>query len=917
MNPSYDRLSTRAWMIGWCLFSLLGSAPIAAPSTEPDTVDMLMDGLPFPDALTVSPDGAHVYAGSGFVAVLGVFERDVGSGNLTFVEAESELDGSPDPADPVSLAISPDGKHIYLSLIDESAVAVFARDLGTGETSFVEVEVDGAGGVSGLAGGFAIAVSPDGAHVYVGTTEDTVVVFARDAGTGEISFVEAHGVPSEIDAGPRGIAVSPDGAHVYVVGQTTDSVTVLGRDAGTGELTFVETKVDGVGGVDGIRGAVAVAVSPDDAHVYVFGRLDAAVAAFDRDAGTGALTFVEAEFDGVGGVTGMNSPLVGLVSPDGGHVYVGTSFDDAIVVFDRDALTGELDFVEAEPDRPLFSSAPVDIALSPDGAHMYSVSGNVFDRDAGTGELTEVHVSLEQIQQATVSPDGAHLYAVSAPRDALFGFSRDPGTGSLTQVDTLVDGVGGVDGLDQASGATVSPDGAHVYVAAGGDDAVSVFARDAGTGVLTFVEAEFDGVGGNDGLDGASDVTVSPDGDHLYVSGLSDDAVAVFARDAGSGQLTFVEAELDGIAGVDGLSGAIDAVVSPDGAHVYVAAFFDDAVAAFERDAVTGELTFVEAEFGIDFARSVALSADGAHVYVGGDEDSFIEEGYGALYAYSRNAATGELTLIETEVNGLSGVRWIHPTSVVVSPDGTHVHATSFADGAVAAFRRDATTGRISYIESERRGSDGFPALGNVLSIAASPAGDHLYAAGGHGAIAVLAPDFSCSPTPEPGCRVGPKGKLTYRSHPIDLKERLTWTYLDGPATTLEEFDPGTDNHFAVCIYDGSGTLVLDALAPAVGDCRSDSASTEKPCWTASTNSASYKDPFRTPDGLGSILLKPGGAGKTTIKAKGLGTDLPTMPLPLGLPVRVQLQSGSELCWETLFPAATKNDGSSFKAKVP
>jgi hypothetical protein len=76
----------------------------------------------------------------------------------------------------------------------------------------------------------------------------------------------------------------------------------------------------------------------------------------------------------------------------------------------------------------------------------------------------------------------------------------------------------------------LSPDGAHVYAAGWNDDAVAVFARDAGTGALTFIEAQRDGVGGVDGLDGAFSVTLSPDGAHVYAAGQNDNAVVVFSE---------------------------------------------------------------------------------------------------------------------------------------------------------------------------------------------------------------------------------------------------------------------------------------------------------------------------------------------------------------------------------------------------
>ena len=132
-------------------------------------------------------------------------------------------------------------------------------------------------------------------------------------------------------------------------------------------------------------------------------------------------------------------------------------------------------------------------------------------------------------------------------------FQRNVATGQLTFVQVLKDGVGGVDGLYGANSVTVSPDGSHVYATGYSDNALAVFQRDVATGQLTFVQVLKDGVGGVDGLYGANSVTVSPDGSHVYATGFSDNALAVFRRDVATGQLTFVQVLKDGVGGVDGL----------------------------------------------------------------------------------------------------------------------------------------------------------------------------------------------------------------------------------------------------------------------------------------------------------------------------------------------------------------------------
>ena len=82
---------------------------------------------------------------------------------------------------------------------------------------------------------------------------------------------------------------------------------------------------------------------------------------------------------------------------------------------------------------------------------------------------------------------------------------------------------------------------------------------------------------------------------------------------------------------------------------------------------------------------------------------------FGSLAAFSRNAVTGALTLVETEAVGATAV------SVSSSADGAHVYAVNFL-GAVATFSRDAGTGALTFVEATIDGPD----------CAASPSGAFL-----------------------------------------------------------------------------------------------------------------------------------------------------------------------------------------------
>lgn len=347
--------------------------------------------------------------------------------------------------------------------------------------------------------------------------------------------------------GPQGVAMSPDAKHVYVASSAANAVAVFARDAITGTLSFVEAVHDDQNGVDGLARAQAVAVSPDGRHVYVAGGLDDAVAAFRRDPATGRLGFLQVvqHDDDAPEVEGLNGAEALTLSPDGTNVYVASDRDNAIAVFHRDRVTGLLAFVEVQRD--------------------------------GVGLVD----GLAKARGVAVSPDGTSVYGAGSVDNALAVFQRDAVTGALTFVEVQKNGKGGVDGLLRARAVAVSPDGKNVYGAGGDDNAIAVFARDPATGALAFVEVERDAVNGVDGLDGVQALGVTADGARLYAASSGDDAVAVFTRDDVTGRLTFVEAQKNGKNGVTGLKDAQGAVPSPDGQHVYVIGFGEAALSVF------------------------------------------------------------------------------------------------------------------------------------------------------------------------------------------------------------------------------------------------------------------------------------------------------------------------------------------------
>src|SRR3954447_7978420 len=99
--------------------------------------------------------------------------------------------------------------------------------------------------------------------------------------------------------------------------------------------------------------------------------------------------------------------------------------------------------------------------------------------------------TLSSAVDVAVSPDGKAGYAISAGEDAIVRFDRDTTTGALTPQGCISDPNfvlpcgQTAQGLYQASGVAVSPDGTSVYAVSSGDNAIVRFDRNTGTGALT------------------------------------------------------------------------------------------------------------------------------------------------------------------------------------------------------------------------------------------------------------------------------------------------------------------------------------------------------------------------------------------------------------------------------------------------
>ncbi|TYB64751.1 beta-propeller fold lactonase family protein [Nonomuraea sp. PA05] len=297
-NKGDDARVIRTYRIG-ADGGLTPYGPVVATGTEPVSLALTPGGGTLYvsnrvdntiSAFTVAPDGA-----------LSPFGEPVASGEVQ----------------PNGLAVTPDGHFLYVShrgkdAGDFDAVTTFAIGAG-GELSPRHASTP-----IGRSGG-AMAVTPDGKYLYVPCSDSgDLFAFAIGAG-GELS--EVAGSPFDPPDLPISAVATPDGRHLYVA----DGGLLL---SGSKSITTYDIGAGGVlrhrGEVDAHKSPVAMALSPSGRRLYVSNIDSDDVSGFAVDPG-GALTALPGSPYDMGKGDEQAALQAVAVSPDQGPVASLTS----------------------------------------------------------------------------------------------------------------------------------------------------------------------------------------------------------------------------------------------------------------------------------------------------------------------------------------------------------------------------------------------------------------------------------------------------------------------------------------------------------------------------------------------------------------------------------------------------------------
>ncbi|KAK7059455.1 WD40 repeat-like protein [Favolaschia claudopus] len=568
-------------------------------------------------SVAFSPDGKHIVSGSDDNTTVRIWDAATGAA------IGEPLQGHDSAV--TSVAFSPDGKHIVSGSFDQT---VRIWDAAIGEAIGEPLQ----GHISWIT---SVVFSPDRQHIVSGSSDRTVRIWDAATGTAIGEPLQGHG------NAVTSVAFSPDGKHIV---SGSDDNTVRIWDAATGEA--IREPLRGHG-----NAVTSVAFSPDGKHI-VSGSYDNTVRIWDAATG-----------EAIGEpLQGHDSAVTSVAfSPDSQCIVSGSSdrtvriWDAATCAAIREPLQGHVGWVTS-------------VAFSPDGQHIVSGSSDqtvrIWDAAIGEaiGEPLQGHISW--ITSVVFSPDRQHIVSGSSDRTVRIW---DAATGAA-----IGEPLQGHDSW--VTSVAFSPDGKHI-VSGSHDNTVRLW--DAATG-----EAIGEPLQGHDSA--VASVGFSPDGKHI-VSGSFDQTVRIW--DAATGAAIGEP--------LQGHGNAVTSVAFSPDSQCIVSGSSDRTVRIW--DAATGQAIREPLQGHGNAVTSVAFSPDGKHIVSGSDDNTV------RIWDAATGAAIGEP--LQGHGNAVM--------SVAFSPDGKHIVSGSddntvrIWDAATCAAIGEPLQGHVSWVTSVAFSPDG------------------------------------------------------------------------------------------------------------------------------------------------------------------------------------------------------------------
>lgn len=327
------------------------------------------------------------------------------------------------------------GRFVYAANSSQLNIAVYAIDASSGAIT----EIPGSPFPSRGSdwGAACTAVSPGGKFLYC-TNNFSVSVFTIDTSTGAVA--EIAGSPFANALLPSGITLNAAGTVAYEPNATQASVSAFQVDAATGALTFLQQPGNPF---PADTDPVQIALTPNGFFAYCVNQgsnlVPGSISAYRVDA-SGALQTI----DGSPFTAGTN-PHSMTIDRAGRFAYVANFNSNTISAYVIGGSAGGLTVINGSPFAA--GNSPQSTVMHPSGQFLYvsnyngaNANGSIrgYAVDQSTGQLTELAGSpfaAGRLPTALViEGSGRFLYTSDLLSKSIWVYSLDATTGALTPV---------------------------------------------------------------------------------------------------------------------------------------------------------------------------------------------------------------------------------------------------------------------------------------------------------------------------------------------------------------------------------------------------------------------------------------------------------------------------------------------------
>jgi 6-phosphogluconolactonase len=214
------------------------SQDIQAIQHEGSSVNKSRQDKPHVHSVVLSPDNRYLLVPDLGTDRVNVYNVEAGKPKILTPASPAFASANPGGG-PRHLTFHPNGKHAYLILEMEGAIAAF--DYKNGKLEPKQSITMLAPGFNGKVGAADIHISPDGKFLYGSNRGEAneIVIYAIDK-NGKLTYAGRQG---DLINTPRNFAIDPTGNFLLVANQNGNDIVIFKRDQKTGLLTLTGKRI--------------------------------------------------------------------------------------------------------------------------------------------------------------------------------------------------------------------------------------------------------------------------------------------------------------------------------------------------------------------------------------------------------------------------------------------------------------------------------------------------------------------------------------------------------------------------------------------------------------------------------------------------------------------------------------------------